>query len=76
MDDEITRARAARQGTPYLNTAQAAFYLGVSTRALERLRSKGAGPVARQHLHMVQYHIDDLILWSKARALAPKEFGK
>jgi hypothetical protein len=72
MDDETTRAEAARHGTPYLNTAQAAFYLGISARSLQRMRAKGTGPLARRHMHMVQYHIDDLVAWSKAKAHAGK----
>ncbi|KQM17234.1 hypothetical protein ASE73_09645 [Sphingomonas sp. Leaf24] len=76
MDDEIRRAEAARHGTPYLNTAQAAHYLGISERSLQRLRGKGEGPTPRRHMHMVQYHIDDLVVWSQARADGVREAGK
>jgi predicted DNA-binding transcriptional regulator AlpA len=72
MADEIGRAEAARHGTPYLNTAQAAHYLGISERSLQRMRAKGTGPTPRRHMHMVQYHIDDLIAWSKSRAIIDK----
>ncbi|HSI16272.1 MAG TPA: helix-turn-helix domain-containing protein [Sphingomonas sp.] len=67
MDDEIARAERARQGSPYLNTAQAAHFLGVSVRTLQRLRGSGKGPPPRRHARMVQYHIDDLVAWSWAR---------
>ena len=71
MDDEIERAQEAKRGSPYLNTAQAAHYLGVSTRYMERLRSKRAGPVFRLHTRVVQYHVDDLRDWSLSRARTP-----
>jgi hypothetical protein len=66
MDDEIARAERARQGGPYLNTAQAAHFLGVSVRSLQHLRGRGEGPAPRRHARMVQYHIDDLQAWSRA----------
>jgi len=68
MDDAIERAERARRGSPFLNTAQAAHYLGISERSLQRLRATGAGPTARRHARMVQYHIDDLQIWSDARS--------
>lgn len=73
MDDAIERAERARRGSPYLNTAQAAHYLGVSQSYLEKLRSRGGGPVYRRHLPMVQYHIDDLVAWSRSRASEPRQ---
>jgi hypothetical protein len=66
MDDEIARAERARLGSPYLNTAQAAHFLGVSVRSLERMRARREGPAPRRHARMVQYHIDDLQSWSSA----------
>jgi hypothetical protein len=68
MDDCVARAERARQGNPFLNTAQAAFYLGLSARTLRRLRVRGEGPVPRRHARMVQYHIEDLERWSRGRA--------
>jgi hypothetical protein len=68
MDDSFQRAASAKRGSPFLNTAQAAFYLGISERSMQRLRAKGRGPMPRRHLRMVQYHIDDLDAWSRARA--------
>ncbi|MES2443965.1 MAG: helix-turn-helix domain-containing protein [Pseudomonadota bacterium] len=68
MDDEIERAERARRGSPYLNTAQAAHFLGISERSMQRMRAKGDGPTPRRHARMVQYHIDDLQAWSRARA--------
>ncbi|WP_296615766.1 helix-turn-helix domain-containing protein [Sphingomonas sp.] len=67
-DDDIQRAERAKRGSPYLNTAQAAHYLGISERSMQRMRARNEGPVPRRHARMVQYHIDDLDAWSRARA--------
>lgn len=64
MVDEIARAQHAKKGSPFLNTAQAAFYVGLSSRTLEKMRLKGYGPRFRRHGRYVRYHIDDLDLWS------------
>lgn len=66
-DDAIDRAQRARKGCPFLNTGQAAFYLGISERRLRALRSAGTGPAFRRHARYVRYHIDDLDGWSKAQ---------
>lgn len=68
MDDAIDRAERAKRGSPFLNTDQAAHYLGLSRRFLQKLRSSGRGPVHRHHSTMVQYHIDDLQTWSQSQA--------
>ncbi len=65
MDDENERAARAKKGSPFLNTAQAAFYIGLSLRTLEKMRLKGAGPKFRKHGRYVRYHIDELDEWSK-----------
>ncbi|MGV7120437.1 helix-turn-helix domain-containing protein [Sphingopyxis sp. 550A] len=67
MADDTDRASAARRGSPYLNAQQAAHFLQMSARTLQRLRAKGEGPVVRRHARMVLYHIDDLLAWSRAR---------
>jgi predicted DNA-binding transcriptional regulator AlpA len=68
MDDEFERAAAARKGSPFLNSSQAAHYLGLSDRTLEDMREKGGGPPFRHHSQRnVRYHIDDLEAWSEAR---------
>ena len=64
MEDEISRAATARRGSPFLNTDQAAFYVGLSRRTLEKMRITGAGPRYRKHGRYVRYHIDDLDSWS------------
>jgi len=64
-DDAINkRAAAARAGSPFLNTAQAAHYLGLSERTLEDMREKPGGPIFRKHGSAVRYHILDLDVWS------------
>ena len=64
MDDEIVRAANAKKGSPFLNTDQAAHYVGLSRRTLEKMRTAGVGPRFRKHGRYVRYHIDDLDEWS------------
>lgn len=65
MVDDIARAADAKKGSPFLNTAQAAYYVGLSRRTLEKMRTHGGGPRFRRHGRYIRYHIDDLDLWSK-----------
>lgn len=67
MSDENARADDAKKRSPFLNTAQAAFYIGLSKRTLEKMRVIGGGPIYRKHGRYVRYHIDDLNAWSDAR---------
>ncbi|MGH6803373.1 MAG: helix-turn-helix transcriptional regulator [Methyloceanibacter sp.] len=64
MDDDADRAANARKGSPFLSTAQAAFFIGLSRRTLEKMRVQGLGPVYRKHGRYVRYHIADLEAWS------------
>lgn len=66
MEDPTDRAERAKKGSPFLNTEQAAFYLGLSTRTLQEMRSEGGGPRFRRHGRLIRYHIDDLDAWSQA----------
>ncbi|WP_298722249.1 helix-turn-helix domain-containing protein [uncultured Ferrovibrio sp.] len=66
MNDLLDRAATAKQGSPFLNTAQAAFYIGLSNRTLEKMRKTGSGPRFRKHGRVVRYHIEDLDSWSRA----------
>lgn len=70
MEDDVARASRAKRGSPFLNTEQAAFYLGVSPRKLQEMRSAGEGPPYRRHARYVRYHIDDLEVWSKETGMA------
>jgi hypothetical protein len=65
MVDENERAARAKKGSPFINTAQAAFYIGLSQRTLEKMRVTGGGPKYRKHGRYVRYHIDELDDWSK-----------
>ena len=58
------RAALAREGSPFLCCAQAAFYLGISETTLKDHRSAGTGPRYRRHSRNLLYHIDDLDAWS------------
>jgi len=66
MEDDITRAADAKKGSPFLSTGQAAHYVGLSGRALEKMRRQGRGPRFRKHGRYVRYHIADLDAWSDA----------
>ena len=65
IDDDIERAERARRSNPFLSTKQAAHYLHMSAKSLERQRNRGEGPSFRRHNHRIRYHIDDLIHWSE-----------
>lgn len=65
MDDDVVRATQAKRGSPFLNTAQAAFYVGLSSKTVEKMRRRGDGPRFRRHGRFVRYHIDDLDIWSR-----------
>lgn len=75
MDEDTDRADAARRGSPYLNTRQAAHFLKMGVRSLQRLRGNGEGPTVRRHARMALYHVDDLAAWSRARADAQRDGG-
>lgn len=63
-DNGISSAMGARSAYPFLDSKQAAHYLGLSKRHLERMRSRGDGPPFRRHARCVRYHVDDLMAWS------------
>lgn len=67
MPDDNKRAAEARKGSPFLSTREAAFYLGLSYRTLEKMRLTGDGPRFRKHGRYVRYHIADLDAWSEGR---------
>jgi excisionase family DNA binding protein len=65
-DDDNAKAQRARKGSPYLTTEQAAFYVGLSSYTLQKMRRKARGPFFRKHGRNVRYHIADLDAWSNA----------
>lgn len=68
MDDDRTRAGEQRSTSPFLTTQQAAEYLGLKRRTLEKMRVVGGGPPYRKHGRYVRYHRDELAVWSESRA--------
>lgn len=67
--------RPGPSGRPYLNTAQAAHFLGVGWRKLQKLRASGEGPRFRRHGRLIYYHPDDLESWSRDTADAGTGHG-
>ncbi|WP_339864888.1 helix-turn-helix domain-containing protein [Paremcibacter congregatus] len=67
MQDDSSRASEARRGSPFLSTRQAAHYLGLSCRTLEKMRLSGDGPRFRKHGRYVRYRITDLEDWSEGK---------
>ena len=75
MDDDNALAAQAKKGSPFLNTDQAAFYVGLSRRTLEKMRREHRGPPFRKHGRYVRYHIAELNDWSKASGPESAEQG-
>ena len=69
MDDNVARVPAAKLASPFLTTPQAADFIGLSDRTLERMRTKGQGPDYRKHGRYVRYHINHLKAWSSAHLM-------
>lgn len=55
------------QETRYLTNSEAAAYLRLSPRTLEKHRVIGGGPRFRKFGRSVRYDIGDLISWANAR---------
>ncbi|MPZ41507.1 MAG: helix-turn-helix domain-containing protein [Rhizobiales bacterium] len=51
---------------PFLNTREAAAWLGLKKNTLEKMRVFGTGPLYRKHGRYVRYHLEDLVEWSEA----------
>jgi len=62
--DDVERAAIARKGSPYLTTKQAAHYLGLSPRTLEKMRTKGIGPNYYRVGRGVRHLVRDLDAWA------------
>ena len=75
-DTDTARAGQARKESPFLTTVEAATYVCLSRRTLEKMRTAGNGPVFRKHGRYVRYHIADLEAWSTARRTnSTSEYG-
>jgi hypothetical protein len=66
MMEANTGAASARLQSPFYTPVQAADFVKLSWRTLERMRQNGEGPPFRKHGRYIRYHIDDLEAWSKA----------
>ena len=53
----------------YLRTSEAARFLGLSGRTLEKHRSYGTGPIYRKLGGRVVYAVDDLEAWAERGAV-------
>jgi hypothetical protein len=53
--------------TQYLNNDEAANFLKLSPRTLEKLRVLGTGPQFRKFGRRVVYDVTDLVTWSNQR---------
>lgn len=62
-------APSSRLTPRYVRTHDAAAYLGLSGRTLEKHRCTGTGPVFRKLGGRVVYAIEDLDAWAAERAL-------
>jgi hypothetical protein len=61
MDQSATPAR-------FLSNREAATFLNLSPRTLEKMRVQGGGPTFRKFGRRVQYAPSDLELWANARS--------
>ncbi len=57
-----------RAATRYLSNAEAAAFLRLSPRTLEKQRVIGGGPRFRKFGRRVLYSIDDLEVWANSRS--------
>jgi len=57
----------AKTVTPYLTNDEAAAFLRLSPRTLEKHRLNGGGPRYRKFGRRVLYAVDDLETWANAR---------
>ena len=62
-------AMSSRPLSPFYTPVQAADFVKLSWRTLERMRHTGEGPAFRKHGRYIRYHIDDLEAWSKSHAM-------
>lgn len=59
--------KAVTLGSKWLRTRQAAAYLNIGFRTLEKLRSTGGGPPYRKVTGTVLYRMDELDQWVDSR---------
>ena len=64
---EAPTAKAVAPGSKWLRTRQAAAYLNIGYRTLEKLRSTDGGPPCRKIAGTVLYRMDELDRWADSR---------
>jgi helix-turn-helix protein len=64
----LTDRTAIAHASNYLNNDEAAAYLKLSPRTLEKQRTLGGGPRFRKFGRRVMYALADLEAWANARA--------
>jgi predicted DNA-binding transcriptional regulator AlpA len=67
MDAAIAQQRAELPAPRYLDTVQAAAYLGITRKQLESWRSLGCGPAYCKVGRLVRYSVADLDAWMAER---------
>ena len=68
----LKEAFVSNGGTIYLNTPEAAKYLGVSKQYLEGARHRGQGPPYSRLVRRIKYTRADLDAWMASRRLDPE----
>lgn len=66
-EDWISRLLSEHGTRAHLSSKEVAYYLRVSPRHLQRLRSTGKGPPFRIHFCRPIYRVDELLVWSDSR---------
>ncbi len=62
--EDVRRADAAKKGSPYLDTTQAAHYLRISPRTLQKKCREGDGPVIHWIGDRPRFLVRELDEWS------------
>ena len=63
----MAKSKTAKGGTALLNTREAAAYVDLGRRTLERYRVSGAGPVFLKLGGRVRYLPEDLDIWLRTQ---------
>jgi predicted DNA-binding transcriptional regulator AlpA len=66
MESDVEHPKTSTLNSFYLNTKQAAHYVGLSESLLEKRRCSGDGPVYSQIGKAVRYLASDLDAWMQA----------
>jgi hypothetical protein len=66
MSESEQKPTETAPAKPFLNTREAAAWLGLTKNTLEKMRVFGTGPLYRKHGRYVRYHLEDLVAWSEA----------